>query len=161
MKKYLNLFLGLALVFTFSSSVSAAGKQQSPQVHKLSAAPAATYPFESEPNNTRREANPILEDGIRGTISSATDEDWFSFVAPINNEERLLLLIPYGSYDYDLYVYELVGKNLDQIASSTRAGNSDESLRFDAEEGKTYYILVKSYSGYTDTDPYTLYFDLK
>lgn len=72
-----------------------------------------------------------------------------------------MLLIPYGSYDYDLYVYELVGKNLDQIASSTRAGNSDESLRFDAEEGKTYYILVKSYSGYTDTDPYTLYFDLK
>ncbi|MEJ8544179.1 PPC domain-containing protein [Brevibacillus borstelensis] len=161
MKKCLNLVLGLALIFTFSSSVSAAEKKQSPQVQKLSAAPAATYPFEVEPNNSRRSANPILEDGIQGTISSATDEDWFSFVAPIDNRERLALLVPYGDYDYDLYLYELVGKQLEEIKSSTRAGNADEVIRFDAEEGKQYFILVKSDSGFTPEDPYTLYFDIR
>ncbi len=161
MKKIAVGMVSALAVLALASSMSASASEVTQEVQAdkgikaLSIISPEAFPSESEPNDTKLTAN-LFGVGKSGTIGKAGDVDWFKFTADITDYERVRLLVPYGSYDYDLYVYDSTGTNV--IASSTGAGNADETLRFNTVDGQTYYIVVKGYSGFSPSEPYEVAF---
>jgi hypothetical protein len=107
-------------------------------------------------NNTMATAKPIgANSPIKGTIKSATDEDWFSFTitnsAP-NLRARLTLSAFLGNYNVELY-------NVDgrRLRRGTRLTNNNENQVINDLEPGTYLVRILGVDGAFDaTNYYTL-----
>ena len=90
---------------------------------------------------------------VTGFISSETDVDYFKIVAPRHGMLKIELL-PAIDMDYDMEVYD---SSLTRIELSQNISDYNEqaeifSVRNQSQD--TYYIKVKSFSGYTSLVPY-------
>lgn len=111
-------------------------------------------------NNTWEESNDLLATAYGPLVSGTTyypyiynimDSDYFKINAQAGSLAVTMRSIP-ADCDYDLYVYDASGN---QIASSIKASNADESISISVAQG-TYYINVISYSGFSTTQAYAL-----
>ncbi len=104
---------------------------------------------EAEPNNSQATANPVCSSRVSGTVSSASDTDWYSFTVAADRtytidlttarayEMTLLKLMP----DSSLYT---IDTQYDQIARAT-------------PNGGTYFLKVFGANGaFNATDAYTV-----
>jgi serine protease len=100
---------------------------------------------EAESNDTRASANlvgaPAL---INGTLSSATDTDYFRVDLPAG--KVLSASLNPGARDYDLYLYNSSGR---QIGSSVNNAGQVDRLSYSNGGGATVtlYVRVRYYSG--------------
>lgn len=136
MKKFLPFIICFALLLSisFSGTVFAAVN-------------------ETEPNNTMTTASPLRPgDTVNGKISTSSDLDYYMMQLTASGNINISLgTIPSGC-DYDLYLYDNRGS---LIRSSTAGSNTDENISNTLNAG-TYYVCVKSYSGYSASSNYTL-----
>ncbi|MBP1992919.1 S8 family peptidase [Paenibacillus eucommiae] len=107
-----------------------------------------------EPNDTSAQAFGInYNTSYTSSISSATDVDFFKYIAPVTGIDRITMTVPNG-LNYDVYIYD---SNNNQIASSTRGTGIAENVLFEVNAGNTYYIKVVGGSGsFSTTNPYAL-----
>ncbi|HRP01208.1 MAG TPA: hypothetical protein PLE30_01025 [Candidatus Kapabacteria bacterium] len=104
-------------------------------------------------NNTKETAKPIgANSPIKGTIKSATDEDWFSFTitnSSPNLRARLTLSAALGNYNVELY-------NADgrRIRRGTRLSNSTENQVINDLTPGTFLVRVVGVSGAFDASNY-------
>ncbi len=98
----------------------------------------------SKNNDTFEGAGTLsLNKVLKGSISSASDVDYFKFKLNSTSSIRIVLKID-GSQDLDLYVFSSQEKLLAKSESVT----STESIAGTASAGE-YYVLVKGYKGAT------------
>lgn len=108
---------------------------------------------EAEPNNTTDNANSLRPgDTMYGNIQSSSDVDFYRLSIMADGNRSITLSNIPGGCNYNLYLYDYRG-NL--ITSSSASGNTDENISKSLVTG-TYYIGVKSYSGYSGSSNYTL-----
>jgi Pregnancy-associated plasma protein-A/Secretion system C-terminal sorting domain/Fibronectin type III domain/Bacterial pre-peptidase C-terminal domain len=108
-----------------------------------------------EPNNSLSTAMPLpANTTIQALISSATDNDYFSFsnTTAQPNIKITLSNIPTGK-DYDLRLYNSAGTN---IKSSLTSGTTAEKILYNVAPVGTYKVRVYPYSGFNTTACYTL-----
>jgi hypothetical protein len=108
-----------------------------------------------ESNNTLATATPAtVNTSIQALISSATDNDYFSFSnsATQANIKVTLTNIPTGK-DYDLRLYNSAGTN---VKSSLNSGTTAEKILYNAAPVGIYKVRVYPYSGSSTTACYTL-----
>lgn len=107
---------------------------------------------ESEPNNGSATADGPVGEGVNvaGTISSTTDDDWFSFdVATAGN---INISVSIGSTaDLDWYLYE--ASNTSSWVARGYTTANPEAGSYTASAG-SYYLMVDGYNGATSS--YTL-----
>lgn len=113
--------------------------------------------YESEPNNTAATANMTYDDyDSYGTISSASDVDWWKVTFSSEGIANFYLgSIPSGC-NYQLCVYNYTGNVL--LVKSLRSSNSSELCKVHVRAGEAYYIKIYSASGYSSTDTYKFRF---
>lgn len=105
---------------------------------------------ESESNNTRSKANRFWDDyNVYGKISSRSDVDYFKITFKKSGKANFYLgKIPSGR-NYDLYLYN---RNGSKLRSSTNSRNKSELISYKVTKNRTYYIKVKSRSGYSSKE---------
>jgi hypothetical protein len=112
-----------------------------------------------EPNDKVSQAYPLTstQTVYEAYIWDATDSDDYYAITPATTETVQITLtnIPAGA-DYDLYVYYQSGSQYPLVAESNRTGNQSESVNFAPTIGRTYYIRVYPYSGFSSSQPYRL-----
>lgn len=108
---------------------------------------------EFEPNNTLNEAYGPLQSGTTysAQINPANDTDYFYFNAARSG--RISVSLTNLPADYDLYLYNAQGR---VVARSTNAGNSSESISYNASAAGKFYIAVIGYDGANSTSAYSL-----
>jgi hypothetical protein len=115
-------------------------------------------PDRYEPNNAPEQAfGPLISGQVYWAfIWDETDTDDYYYFTPTTTDEVTVELtnIPAGR-DYDLWIYSYDG-TYGVVEHSTRTGNADEDLAFVPMAGKTYYVRVMPYSGFSDIQPYYL-----
>ncbi len=106
---------------------------------------------ETESNNTSGTANGPVGSGVAvsGSVSSSTDEDYFTFTTGSTGTISVSLSIA-TSADLDWYLYDA---SLTEKAKGYTTANPETGSYASAPAG-TYYIKVKGYSGATSA--YTL-----
>lgn len=113
-----------------------------------------------EPNDSIEEAyGPLAPANTCASyIWSEGDSDWYKLNVPAGCTQLCAALesIPAGC-DYDLYLY---GTEEGQLASSRNASNLNESIVFNSPGAGTCYLLVESWEGSSQVDPYALAFTL-
>lgn len=113
-----------------------------------------------EPNDSIEEAyGPLAPSTTCASyIWSEGDSDWYKLNVPAGCMQLCAALesIPAGC-DYDLYLYGTEGG---QLASSRNASNLNESIVFNSPGAGTCYLLVESWEGSSQVDPYALAFTL-
>ena len=99
-----------------------------------------------EPNETRGASKPISTGNqISALISSAGDDDWFSFSNTSSQRDiRVTLTNLAGDYDMELY------RGSRRVAVSQNGGTSDEQIIYNTSRLSTYYIHVYGYNGAND-----------
>lgn len=120
--------MGLALVLLLSTSLLG----------------AACLNAELEPNNTDANANAGVCAGtpISGTISSASDYDWYRL--EVNAPGTLAISLAHaGNIDLDWFLYAATGG---YIAYASTTNNPETGSKAVSAAG-TYYLRVKRYSG--------------
>lgn len=136
MKKFLPFIICFALLLSisFSGTVFAAVN-------------------ETEPNDTMANASSLRPgDTVTGKITTYSDVDYYMVqIIASGNRNISLSTIPSGC-NYNLYLYDYRGTLL---SSSTASGNADENISRILDVG-TYYVCVKSSSGYSASSNYTL-----
>lgn len=113
--------------------------------------------YEDEPNYSPILADLIYSgDDAYGRIGNSSDVDYFKISFNTTGLANFWLgSIPSGT-DYDIYVYDdgiLSDPYIDPLASSEKAGNQDELIKFvPVDPNKFYYIKIKGYGGTYDDD---------
>lgn len=115
----------------------------------LSAGAEETGLLESEPNNTMSEANALpYIDWMFGSLDSAADRDYFSFVVQRANFELYVsseipcILHVYAASGEEIFdPIEIVGGSMEEI--------TDSWLFYDFEKGETCYLAVEPLDGKT------------
>ncbi len=103
--------------------------------------------YESEPNNTRWQADRIYnDDNVRGFLGQSYDKyDYYKIKFSESGKANFYLGDVPNGCDYDLVVYD---NNGNKIASSCNSGSNDELIRKKPVlANEWYYIAVKRYSG--------------
>lgn len=134
--------LTLSLLVSLSAPVFAAAE------------PYSVKKAESEPNDSFLTADIINQDDtIYGTIKSASDVDHYKVTFTLAGSVNFFLgNIPSGK-NYDLYIYDSSKK---LVKSSTGTGSYEMITNYSVSKGSTYYMVVKSASGYSTTSEYQL-----
>lgn len=111
---------------------------------------------EGEPNDTVGNATSVSNNiDVNGTISSATDFDWFKLEIPVKQKINVFLGNICSTCDYDLYLYQSNGTTL--IASSLNGPGSSELISGPLLEKGTYYVRVNAFNGkFSSTQQYLL-----
>lgn len=140
---YILLFI-VGLLF-FSMSVSMLG-------YRVASAEENTLLYESESNNTYSSANRLpINTGIRGNLSSSSDEDWYRFTtdtAGILNVSFEHTLFQDGSNFWRIYLYDSSGSNtIDGTGGyfSSYGSANAKSSNYGVSAG-TYYVRVTKVS---------------
>lgn len=111
---------------------------------------------EAEPNGSFNQGNVVSTSGttVSGTISSASDDDYFKVSVPVGKTLAATLTVPAAS-DFDLYVY---GQDKKLVAKSEKGVGLVEQISVinDGAAAETAYIYVKYYSGASTTNRYSL-----
>lgn len=160
-----SLFGSLAILLTAGmvgcSSPVDNGSTGSPLVKKPSK-PATTSPLEVEPNNDPALATQVIGTaeaggGLQGTISSATDNDYYlTYAVPAGKQFTVHLAMSY-SKDYDVQI--LASDGITVLASNHQGAGMSETLtlRNSSLTSQTYKLRVFSADGsFSTTSPYTL-----
>lgn len=94
-----------------------------------------------EPNNTSRQAKSIIiNEEVRGGISTSTDEDWFKFSTGNNSFTHVKINLTQLPDDYDVYLYD---KNFRMVGASANTGTNNDILIFNSTAKRmTYYAKV-------------------
>lgn len=126
--------------------------------YEIACAEEGTVLYETESNNTYATANVLsLNTGIRGNLSSQSDEDWYKFTtvsAGVFNVSFEHTLFQSGSNFWHIYLYDSTGTNTisgsDDYFSSYGSANA-VSNNYGVPAG-TYYVRVTkaSYTFYRD-----------
>jgi|GEM_PF-584664 len=108
-----------------------------------------------ESNNTSATAKTItLNTTISASIASGTDIDWFRITSPNSTATNIRIILSNVPANYDIYLYN---KSNVLIGSSTRTGNSPDTIIFNSTAKKAAYsIQVKGATG-TDHNLNTCY----
>lgn len=123
--------------------------------------PPTSGPY--EPNNNFAQAASITGSSA-GTdydafIECPVDQDYYTFWTTVPTDKTRNIVIELKnippSTDYDLYLYD---SSYQEIASSKKSGNADESIYYATciPGTPTYYIQVKPFAGYNPSAPYRL-----
>ncbi len=107
-----------------------------------------------EPNNSPNVATRLTPGTpIQAYICSSTDLDWYYLMASSGQIIDVTLTnIPTGA-DYQLELYDA---QVNQLAASYNLSNADEHIRYVAQAGGQYLVLVYSSTGSSTTQPYRL-----
>jgi hypothetical protein len=111
-----------------------------------------------EPNNTIDQAyGPLLSGELyEAYIWNAQDKsDYYYFTSSSGVPVQIALTNIAPGADYDLYVYEYDGQYR-LIASSDGTGNVDEKISFAPVQGRTYYVRIYQFDGFSNQQPYHL-----
>jgi hypothetical protein len=114
-----------------------------------------------EPNDSPAQAYGPLTSGqvYEAYIWDTTDPDDYYYLIPSTTDAVQVTLgqIP-ANCDYDLYIYyyDYDEGRYEQVASSRETGNATESATFPPVAGRTYYIRVYPYSGFSSQQLYRL-----
>ncbi|MFL0247323.1 cell wall-binding repeat-containing protein [Candidatus Clostridium stratigraminis] len=112
--------------------------------------PSINDPY--EPNNTMASAYPInLGTTYQSYISTSTDEDYYKLHVSTSGSYNILLSNLPDDYDLELY-----DSNGEFITDSLNEDTSPDSINFNSDAGKDYYICVYSYGTYNTTQKYSL-----
>ncbi|HEX5151002.1 MAG TPA: T9SS type A sorting domain-containing protein [Parafilimonas sp.] len=99
------------------------------------------YAAESEPNNTKAQANTLALNGNNtGAINISGDEDWWKVTTNADGELKVNFTISNGLYMY-CYIYDNNGTT--ELSSGYSSGNGVISK--DGLANGTYYIKVRAY----------------
>ncbi len=104
-------------------------------------------------NDTRATAKPIgANSAVQGTIASATDEDWFSFMvtSAASNVRVKLTGVP---ADYNLELYNADNR---RVRRATLSGTESEYVVINNLDAGTYSIRIYGVDGATSANPYTV-----
>ena len=106
--------------------------------------PAASAVAESESNNTYATADTTTDDTDNtGTMSSATDVDWWKVTFNQDGWANYWLGNIKSGNDFDLALYDSNGTTL--LESSENSSNSQELIRYNVVKNRTYYIKITAY----------------
>jgi hypothetical protein len=99
--------------------------------------------FETEPNDSRAEANLVLISGttITGTVSSATDSDYFGVSLPGGATLVADLIVP-SDKNYDIRIYGSVGSTL---ARGTNPTGEPEHVTYENTSSSSMTVYVRVY----------------
>ena len=113
-----------------------------------------TCPDQGEPNNSLTTASPIpVGTTFNALIASATDVDYYSF-STNGSQRNLKVTLTSLPANYDLTLYNSKGT---QLATSTNAGTSDETIIYNTNKPGSYDVKVSGVSGaFSATQCYTL-----
>ena len=106
---------------------------------------AANERTETESNNAIGNANPTYDDYSNlGTISSASDEDWWSITFNTSGMANIWLSTSPTGCDYDLYFYSSssTGSYPDYDAVSNQTGRTQELIKANVRAGTIYYVKI-------------------
>lgn len=90
---------------------------------------------------------------VTGFISSESDVDYFKIVAPRHGMLKIELL-PAIDMDYDMEVYDSSQTQIELSQNISDYNEQAEIFTVRNQSQDTYYIKVKSFSGYTSLVPY-------
>ncbi|MEC0230637.1 S8 family peptidase [Paenibacillus alba] len=108
-----------------------------------------------EPNDTSAQAFAINYNiAYTSLINTATDVDFFKYVAPATGIDRITLTMP-ADKNYDVYIYD---SNMNFVAASVANGAGiAENAIYQVTGGATYYVKIVGVNGnYSASNPYTL-----
>jgi hypothetical protein len=108
-----------------------------------------------EPNDANTQAFPVnYNTAYTSAISTATDVDFFKYVAPATGIDRVSLTMP-ADTNYDVYVYD---SNMNFVAAGvSTAMGAPENIIYQVNAGATYNIKVVGASGsYSTTNAYAI-----
>lgn len=112
----------------------------------------ASCAYNFEPNESIQGAKPFVANTpINASISSATDNDFYSILATANKD--ITISLTGLTADLNVGIYDANGKLLDQ---ATTTGKTSEYLSYLPETPGTYYIKVYGQNGATTNSCYTL-----
>ena len=107
-----------------------------------------------EANNTSSAATVIATNtNISALIGTSTDVDWYKFttVSPNTKIQITLTTLP---LDYDVVLYN---SSLSQLGISQNGGTTNETIKYNTNKARTYYVKVYGYAGANSaTQCYTL-----
>jgi len=124
--------------------------------------PTTTTAWEVEPNNDPALATSVIGTaaaggGLQGTISSATDNDYYlTYAVPAGKQFTVHLAMPY-SKDYDVQI--LASDGITVLASNHQGAGMSETLTLknSSSSSQTYKLRIFSADGsFSTTSPYTL-----
>lgn len=109
------------------------------------------YSEETENNDSIGRADRIRGENhiMYGTIDSEKDVDYYKIRFDSDGEAEFYLANIPSSCDYDLYLLDSRGRELDD---STHAKNRSESIKYNVRDGRYYYLKVESYRGSSPRD---------
>ena len=107
-----------------------------------------------EPNDTPDEAIPLaLGETITPYILSEGDDDYFTFDIDKLGVIEIELIDPPGpDHDYDIF---LLDSKYEEVALSATEADS-ENVRYGPSEVGTFYVRVSPYTGYSQSEPYSI-----
>ncbi len=123
---------------------------------------STTTAWEAEPNDTPALATHVIGTaaaggGLQGTISSATDNDYYlTYAVPAGKQFTVNLAMPY-SKDYDVQILSSDGTTV--LASNHQGAGMSETLTMKnmSSSSQTYMLRIFSADGsFSATSPYTL-----
>jgi hypothetical protein len=110
---------------------------------------------ETEPNDQPAQANALCSEGtIEGTISSATDVDWYTWTVPRRAHYTVTLSKLAADYDMALYHASASGRLTLVDTAADAHDRSDEHLSHRSTSGGTYLLKVFGVKGAHSTKPY-------
>ncbi|WP_274655621.1 S8 family serine peptidase [Paenibacillus humicola] len=107
-----------------------------------------------EPNDTSAQAFAInYNTAYTSVINSASDIDFFKYVAPESGVDQLTLNVPTDK-NYDVYIYDANMKFL--AAGLVNAAGGAENVIYKVSSGATYYIKIVGVNGDSSSSSYNL-----
>ncbi len=111
----------------------------------------AAYSTESEPNNTRAQANILALNGSnKGAINPAGESDWWKVTTTSDGQLNITWTAKGGHYTY-AYLYDNDGTTV--LASNYTSGTA--TISYDGLQPGTYYVQVYCYN-VNDTSNYSI-----
>ncbi|MDZ7290475.1 MAG: clostripain-related cysteine peptidase [candidate division KSB1 bacterium] len=106
-----------------------------------------------EPNDNFAQAyGPVISAQVyEGYLTEDTDVDMYKVVTGSTFDLRIDLAVP---ADFDLYLVQLIGNQVDTLSASEQFGAAAEHIALTGVPGGTYYVIVSPYE--TDANPYQL-----
>ncbi len=142
MKKFFGILVGVILLLLLLSS-------------------GVFADFESEPNNKKADANDLpINTSRSGTISDASDEDWYRITVPAEGTLQIDFTYPFADDSqkcWSMRIYQEDGKNylVDGEYWSYRPNQREDPVKINVKAG-TYYIKIAD-DRYHSSEQYTLY----
>ncbi len=125
------------------------------EINELDLSVAASG-YESEPNNSWAQANPINEDTfyMSARLPSGDSEDWFLYTPRTSGLTKIILSNIPSNCDFDLEVLSSTGAYM--ALRSTNGGNTNEVISFQVDAYYSYCIRVSAFGSARSTSYYWL-----